>query len=479
MIRSPLLLSVLATGVLTLVGPTCLQAAGSGFFGVTKAEDGRWWLIAPDGERFISKGVCNANYHPDIIRNTNRSPYAEACARKYGTPEAWRSAVARRLLDWDFNSVGAWSDLRLSEPEIDGRHLARTPILNLGSIFVKERSRQNSGQSHAWLHGVFPDVFDPEFETTARRLAREACAPHANAPWVLGWFTDNELRWGPDWRNLDELLVSFLNSPLSSDGRQAALAVLQKRYPDIATLNRVWKTGYESWATLAAAAPGDIKSPFPRKALSQQNEEVERQLNDADPDRARFLADCDEFLGQVAERYFRITVEAVRAAAPRHMVFGSRFAYVPGQPVVDAAARWLDVISFNRYHDDPASAIARYAVFGRPLIIGEFGFRAADSGLPNTKGVGPIKKNQRERAEAFSNYVRKAMASPLVVGYHWFEHADQPSEGRFDGENSNYGLVTIQDEPYEDFVTMAREANVSAERWHQPSPTSPHSPTIP
>jgi hypothetical protein len=26
-----------------------------------------------------------------------------------------------------------------------------------------------------------------------------------------------------------------------------------------------------------------------------------------------------------------------------------------------------------------------------------------------------------------------------VVGYHWFEHADQLAASRFDGENSNFG----------------------------------------
>ena len=41
------------------------------------------------------------------------------------------------------------------------------------------------------------------------------------------------------------------------------------------------------------------------------------------------MADCDAFLAALAERYFRITCEAVRAADPNHIVFGCRFAYVP------------------------------------------------------------------------------------------------------------------------------------------------------
>ena len=40
-------------------------------------------------------------------------------------------------------------------------------------------------------------------------------------------------------------------------------------------------------------------------------------------------------------------------------------------------------------HLDPRATIERYSAFGKPLIIGEFSFRAEDSGLPNTKGAGP------------------------------------------------------------------------------------------
>ena len=55
---------------------------------------------------------------------------------------------------------------------------------------------------------------------------------------------------------------------------------------------------------------------------------------------------------------------------------------------------------------------------------------------------------QVERARCFERYVSAALRKPAVIGYHWFEHADQPAEGRFDGENSNFGTVTIEDNVY-------------------------------
>jgi hypothetical protein len=51
--------------------------------------------------------------------------------------------------------------------------------------------------------------------------------------------------------------------------------------------------------------------------------------------------------------------------------------------------------------------------------------------------------------------------------YHWFEWVDEPKEGRFDGEDSNYGLVDIQDRPYQEFVEAVRKANAAAREAHQ------------
>ena len=51
--------------------------------------------------------------------------------------------------------------------------------------------------------------------------------------------------------------------------------------------------------------------------------------------------------------------------------------------------------------------------------------------------------------------------------YHWFEWVDEPEEGRFDGENSNYGRVDIQDHPYQGFVGSVRRMNAVAAQIHR------------
>ena len=424
--------------------------AATGFFRIQN-DNGVWWFIDPEGRRFISKGVTTVQYAQDNIQGTDRSPYRETNDAKFGSVENWRKAVAPRLIGWGFNTLGAWSDAELATIEADGKYLTYAPNLNLGATY-KWTARE------AWLRGNFPNVFDPRFESFARQKAQEQCAPKKNDPRILGWFTDNELRWAADWRDKDELLTVALEQPASNPAKRAAVDFLRNRFVDIAKLNAEWETGFRSWDDLLQVT--DFKQPvdtFDFRISGKGGKEVQA-----------FVADSDAFLGLVAEQYFRITAEAIKAADPNHLIFGPRFAYVPAKPVVTAAAKYLNAISFNSYGLDPTGTINQYSAFNLPVVIGEFSFVSDDSGLPNTSERMPDlhKKNQKERGVAFRNYVSAGLKHPNLIGYHWFEHADQPHEGRFDGQNANYGLVDIKDQPYSAMVEIMAEVNADAERMH-------------
>ena len=378
----------------------------AGYFRVGQC-DGVFWLIDPDGGRFLSKGVNTVRFDQDAIQNSSRIPYAEACGKKYGSESAWRTAAAARLVSWGFNTLGSWSDEAVAAAA--PVPLAVTHNLDLGMSFAwQTNDRAGSGPKQD-----FPDVFDPAFEAHILRRAREHCAARSGEPGLIGWFIDNELRWGADWRGPDELLTLFLRLSPATPGRIAAT----------------------DWL---------------------------RQRHGGDPT----AADSADFVALLADRYFALTVAAIKAADPNHLVLGSRFAFPPARGVIEAAGRHVDVISFNCYGPDPNGALDAYAVTCKPCLLGEFSFRAADSGLPNTNGAGPQVATQAERAAAFTHYVTEGLRRSTLVGYHWFEHADQPAEGRFDGENSNFGTVTINDDVYQDLTRAMTALNAEAEDLH-------------
>ena len=379
-----------------------------GYFRVGE-HDGVFWLVDPDGGRFLSKGVNTVRFDQDEIQNTKRVPYAEACGRKYGSESAWRSVAARRLASWGFNTLGSWSDEAVAAAAPVPLAMAMAHNLDLGMSFAWETNdRAGSGPKQD-----FPDVFDPAFEAHVRRRAREQCAARRGEPGLIGWFIDNELRWGADWRGPDELLALFLKLSPATPGRIAAIDWLRKRHG-------------------------------------------------GDPT----IADGEAFVALVADRYFALTTAAIKAADPNHLVLGSRFAFPPARGVIEAAGRHVDIISFNCYGPDANGALDAYAFTDKPCLIGEFSFRATDSGLPNTNGAGPQVATQSERAAAFTHYVTAALRYRTLVGYHWFEHADQPAEGRFDGENSNFGTVTINDDVYDEITRAMPAINAEAENLH-------------
>jgi hypothetical protein len=428
----------------------------SGYFRVAES-NGIVWLVDPDGGCFLSKGINTVRFDQDQIQGTDRIPYAQACQQKYGNAEAWRAAAAGRLAGWGFNTLGSWSDEAVAKAGI--RPLALTPNIDLAMSFAwgQQDSAGKPTQD-------FPDVFHAEFERHINLRARELCGSRSEDQSIVGWFIDNELRWGADWRGQDDLLGMFLALPLKSSGRTAALDWLRERYGDFRQFNAIWHTSAVSWDALVLLP--SIAPPFRRKPIYQRQASEEEAANRADAGRHRFAGDCDAFAALVAERYFAATCAAIRAADPHHLVLGCRFAYPPEASVVAAAARHCDVISFNCYDHDASANIDVYAASGKPCMIGEFSFRGADSGLPNTNGAGPLVASQAERAAGFERYVMAALRKPALVGYHWFEHADQPAEGRFDGENSNFGAVSINDEVYADLTRRMALVNTRAEALH-------------
>jgi hypothetical protein len=118
----------------------------------------------------------------------------------------------------------------------------------------------------------------------------------------------------------------------------------------------------------------------------------------------------------------------------------------------------FDVVSINIYRFEPPPELVQKLaqLTGRPVLIGEFHFGAAERGYaPSLVMV----RDQTERGVAYQYYLEHAAAHPDIVGVHYFQMVDQPVTGRFDGENYNLGFLNQQDLPYREMVEFARSAH--------------------
>ena len=437
---------LLLTGILVLVGWSVGAAEGvvgkhdryfgtlahtttaTGFFRVEKIRD-RWWLITPEGHPFYSAGVNGIRFSGTATA-AGVKHYEQTAGRVYGSREAWAEAQIARCARWGFNTAGAWSDWQLLR-----KRMPYTVILYVGGS--------------DWRTGRIADYFDESFRAAAREKIQKVAAPLADDPYLVGYFLDNEMRWGADHRG-GHLLDDCIARDPASAGKKSVVAFLKKRYETIARLQMDFATGAASW-----------------EALLQYRRLPARGTSGAAATRAVWA-------GEAARVFFTTLDEELRAADPNHLNLGVRFiGQMTPKEVIAEAGKVVDVMSVNFYEltsvvtaanrllhpfylptDDFLAA--HYEAGGRPILVSEWGYRAADSGLPNTwPPIYPTLATQRDRADAYERTVRRALAHPWIVGQHWFIYTDQPPEGRFDGENNNWGLLSEKDAPYAELVERA------------------------
>jgi hypothetical protein len=226
-----------------------------------------------------------------------------------------------------------------------------------------------------------------------------------------------------------------------------AIQFLQKKYPTIQQLNSNWNIQASSFS------------------------DIPNHIHDASLNKNTYTADSNEFLALVAIQYFSVAQAAIRRYDSYHLILGVRGIYL-APAILAQVVKYFDVIDIHEYSDSPSIEYLDtvYAETGIPIYIGEFSFTAADSQLVNTIGArGTIPyTTQSERAAAFMRYVMLLLERPYIIGYHWWQFVDEPTTGRWpDGENSNYGIVHLTDDPYLILTNTMTVVNMNAIKLHQ------------
>ena len=432
----------------------------TGHFRVEKYE-GRWWLVDPEGRLFWSHGMdcvgsrfgatavsdredyfeklpepgTAAGKFYEIGRGAAHGYYKERSSyktynfsranllRKYG--EDWQEEFAqishKRLRSWGMNTIANWSGppiyLKRKTPYVGTIHTGGRPI---------------EGAKGHWRK--FPDPFDPEFRSgMMQRLT--AVEKNRNRttddPWCIGYFVDNEMTWG----NEVYLATGCVESPADQPAKKALVEQLKAKYQSIERLNAYWATKYRSWEDML------------QSRIKPRGKNAE--------------ADLKAFSVKIAEQYFRVVRDSIKEVAPNKLYLGCRFDFhfYPGEEpgrewVVRVAAKYCDVISFNRYRFS-AGTLAPPKGIDKPVIIGEFHFGALDRGMFHT-GLRSV-TDQAQRGEMYISYVKSALENPYMIGTHWFQYGDQATTGRRDGENYQVGFIDICDTLYPETVKACRQ----------------------
>lgn len=166
------------------------SVTGSGFFSVEKRGD-RWWIIDPEGNPFIHKGVA-------VFRPGRSENQKAALSSKYGSVADWVNQESAFLKEHGFNGTGAWSNVDLMREQ--EAPLVYTLIVNPMGAYKSRHRRKYGKYEQAGWQGYRYDlamVFDPEFDAFVESEVSKI-AKYKEDKYLLGYYTDNELPWVND-----------------------------------------------------------------------------------------------------------------------------------------------------------------------------------------------------------------------------------------------------------------------------------------
>jgi hypothetical protein len=395
-------------------------------------ESGVSWLVTPCGERFFSLGVniLDGGY-PE--REKNGKTYYSWRAFE-PTLADWTAETRRRLFSWGFNSAGGWA----LSPQ----------VLKLPTIINLELGRL------ARFHWF--DPFAPETETRMNALARELVAPYRRNPYRIGYFSDNEVGW---WAGA--LFIFYSSKPASSITKHRWVELLRRHYGG-------------DWLRFTA----DFEPPAGTASWDQLLGATE--MTRMKPGSAGIHV-VREWTGIVAEHYYALAERAIRAADPDALFFGDRLPIYYDPAAVRAMAPHVDVIATNYNVDSGDGWIADYFFdglrklsSGKPVLVSEWFFAARENRTGNrNNGHLMTVATQGDRAAGAAAATTNFAAIPELVGAHWFMYYDHPKGGRPDGEDYDFGLVDINDRPYERLTAALATADRRAPQIHAAATVPP------
>ena len=393
------------------------------------------WLTKPNGERFFSLGVCVVNQGASREHFSSTNP-GYAAFQHYENSNRWAEATLKRLKSWKFTTIGGWSDFPALQQCRDA-DVAFIPVLAVGMTC-----------------GVpWRDMWDTNIIAQMHQIAREKIMPLREDPRVLGYYSDNEMGW---W-NATLFKMTLEQAPTSGQ-RQRLVQLLRETY-------------HNNWS--------ELLKDFEPEGVGNFEELDQHGMLYLRPG-SKGIRTYRRFLSLMAGRYYALVRDVIRTYDSRGLVLGDRYQSFSYPEVARASASSVDAESSNlnaawndgtfpRFYLDTLHALS-----GKPVIVSEFYVAAQQnrSGDKNRSSDFPTVTTQKERAAGFRNTMQALVRTPYVVGADWFQYYDEPTHGRNDGEDYNFGLVDIHDRPYESLTSSARALDLVAIK-SEPHPARP------
>ncbi len=424
---------------------------GTGFFR-TKYDQGKWWLVTPDNNAFLSFGLNH--FHANLWTKDYNKEYWEERFDAKAYSDKWRKEFSAFAVDL-MNQTGCNTFGYHNEDQI------ATILSYQGPMpYIKQYTPLNLSLHLNPDNEDFVDIFDSSFVTICQNAAQEQVAPYKDDPYILGFamsdiptFTEilaksmtqyksiasyNLPTWAQVLRNLDS----------KAKGKQKYVEFMKERYNNIDEFNKIYSTKFKSWKVLLTS---------------------ENWRSVTDYDNATEIVDNNEFNKICIDQYYRVTSEAFREVDSNHLFFGDKINANLANPdelsmVVEQSSKYTDVILVQFYGKPDANnrMLSRITSANKPIINGDGGFGATgDPRMP--KPQNPTAGSQTERAQWFIDYASSSFSNPNFVGYHIC--------GVIDGWNTEGGqkpgIINPLGSAHQDVVDALNEISLNLYNYHK------------
>ncbi len=439
---------------------------GTGFYARHRDENGKWWLVDPEGYAYFVVGLEGVAPNSSGVVNEWRDSYAwlpekdgefaEAWSEMHGDPnqarrvaysedvdfakvnlirafgadwkKKWAELTLSRLNSWGINNIGISGSPFATMMRSPLRDYATMPCFHFVGYFPQTKKA---------VFRDFPDVFAPEYEQVSAAYAA-GLEKIRDIPHIVGYFMTNE----PEWAFIEDLEISemLLRNPEHLVTKDVFIDFVKERYETIERFNEAWNLNLDGFDGLLAPI------------------DAARKLSEA----AR--KDLDEFSYKMIEQYIKVPALKCKEVDPNHLNFGMRYPYI-SYANQTAGHEYLDVFDINDYRYDPKEYLEWIGgLVDMPIMVSEFHHGSLDRGLPVT-GIRGV-RTQEERGVAYRYYIERGASTPYFVGSVYFVFSDQPILCSNYQENYNIGFVDICSMPHTEITSAVRETAIAAYDVH-------------
>lgn len=427
-----------------------------------ECQDGIWFMVNADGERFIPTGMNHIGpmhrfapynkdhwiekFGPETLTNQGQPDWQGPGVKR------WMEQIARDHLDNGFNTLAFHHPLTMPTEYCNELGLYYFGKLKMSHVNPKRAPRMSPD-------GKYPDVFSQAWIRKLDGYVEKYTAKHKDSKYLLGYsfedlpaYTVHHLEKRITKFEHHPWIIDIISKPGVTLGKRAWIDVLKQQYPTAAEAGAMYGLEIADWVDFHEVSdwplPNDAEQGFADQALMN---------------------------AKIVEAYLKAHHDAIRKHDPNHLIFGDKIQNQRPQPdwVWEIVRKYVDVILIQDYdfftpaHEKKLRHI--YHLTGKPIINGDHSYGML---RPNMTAVKGVKVNSaKEKGQQYATYLRGILNLPFMLGWQTCGYLET-WEGTTDATGKQQtGYFDPFGEPIEEALSLARDANAQALAWHEKAGT--------